>query len=1035
MAIRNIYLKIEIISNYNPVAPWEKAPPPIQYKRDCMQNKGHTDGKIPESEVQARALDAVVYREYLDKNYLIPKPDKLVQEDINEPIFSRRVPGTVIYAKPGDELHIHVKNATKEPYSFHLHGLEYDISSDGAWPFGTQTTDGRRSDEICPGQRWTYIFKIKGNMIGLWPFHDHAQKAIKAIERGLFGGIVVLPRKTFPVLEPIFLPPEIKGLVEKVQKPKFNPNVDVLAPDNAFDGFLGKTKEGDEVFQEVNVAEQNKVFIKDQVEFMKEFVGMEIVKIPELIVPIPVPIPRRKTIIHVPLFFHVMQNPNPKPKFDSGDIEEKGQPGNTWTHTFNDLGDLGYFCSFHPQMKGTVKVVAGGPATASVNIVEVPQMGFSPQVVTVGPGGQVTWTNQGQQHHTVTSSEGGALKSHCFNGRSFIGNSPTIEGYPGQKIHWYVFNLDIGHEWHNFHPHASRWRFANENIDIRSLGPAESFVVKTEVPDVIDLPPKIKRIQNPKLRPKSAKLWHLKGEFIFHCHVHHHLMNGMVGMVRSKESVWLTDAMKKQLEATRGLIINDFKNSCPEVDKNRCKKHGEGKWELVKGAPEVTFMHSMLLPKTNKVLYWGYTRADQSRLWDYTTAVGAFSTPPNQPVDEFGGDINTSNMWSAQHAHIDDANGTILIHGGFSPNQALLFDPPTLKWTKTDATAHNRFYSTTLKLNDERLITFYGSGSKSHEIYKPSAAAGSKWDAPVTLPWNEHQYYPWTFLLPNKTDHFFIAGPHVPTRVFDLNNLANNMTYNTIQGDRSGGGEKGTACMLTLRPIKNYEPRIVIMGGQIGAIFYKTTEIINLADTAPAWKSMSDMSEERGSLTSALLPDGRIFVAGGIKSPVGDGGPCELYDPKNPALGWQKGPVMKYHRAYHSSLILLADGSILMGGDPSRIGPDPSPHERYFPGYYFKTRPVISGSPASVKYGATFTITSPQASLISEVILMAPGAVTHGWNMMQRAVECTINKTIGNNITAQAPPDGYVAPSGWYLLFILDANRVPSVAKWIRVIK
>src|SRR5712691_7032934 len=104
MVTRNIYLKIEEVLDYSPVDPEEKVSPPKQYRRDCMRNPGHEDTTIPLSEVNARRLTALVYREYLDPNYLIPKPDKLVVADVNEPAFIRRVPGTVIYACSGDWL-------------------------------------------------------------------------------------------------------------------------------------------------------------------------------------------------------------------------------------------------------------------------------------------------------------------------------------------------------------------------------------------------------------------------------------------------------------------------------------------------------------------------------------------------------------------------------------------------------------------------------------------------------------------------------------------------------------------------------------------------------------------------------------------------------------------------------------------------------------------------------------------------------------------------------------------------------------------
>jgi len=93
---RHIYLKIERIDDYSPVRPQAKVAPPITYGRDCMRFEGHETGVIPEAEIQARSLTAIVYREYLDAAYLVPKPDKLILADINEPVFSRRVPGTAL---------------------------------------------------------------------------------------------------------------------------------------------------------------------------------------------------------------------------------------------------------------------------------------------------------------------------------------------------------------------------------------------------------------------------------------------------------------------------------------------------------------------------------------------------------------------------------------------------------------------------------------------------------------------------------------------------------------------------------------------------------------------------------------------------------------------------------------------------------------------------------------------------------------------------------------------------------------------------
>jgi plastocyanin len=216
--------------------------------------------------------------------------------------------------------------------------------------------------------------------------------------------------------------------------------------------------------------------------------------------------PARPPTLHVPLFFHVLKDEHAVPAFDSGDIEELT---GVYELTFNDAGDFEYFCRFHPFMVGTVQVVAGGPATTTVHIVDAPAMGFSPATTMIGVGGTVRWENQSQQHHTVTSRQGAAMATHCFNGRGFVGNSPTIVARSGQRIRWYVFNLDIGETWHNFHPHSMRWQFAGETIDVRSLGPAESFVVETAAPPVLLLTEDMERIQKQQHRPKDAKRYDL----------------------------------------------------------------------------------------------------------------------------------------------------------------------------------------------------------------------------------------------------------------------------------------------------------------------------------------------------------------------------------------------------------------------------------------------------------------------------------------------------------------------------------------------
>jgi FtsP/CotA-like multicopper oxidase with cupredoxin domain len=1030
MAERDVYLKIETIGGYSPVEPDDHVSPPIQYRRDCMRNMGHENGTIPGDEVDARRLTALVYREYLDSQYLLPKPDKLVAADINEPAFPRRVPGTVIYATPGDRLRIHVANADVVPHSFHLHGVRYGIDSDGSWPFGTQASDGRRSDEICPGQTWTYTYEVTEESIGAWPFHDHCRQIGDAVNRGLFGGLVVLPEEECERL-PTFEYPQ--GFVERALEHLHElgrsggPEAmhEAMAPVAADAMSMPMPGAGGR-----GALEQPPAVLEPYLSTLDELAHS------------PRPLPGPKELLHVPLFFHQMSGYRDTPVFQSAPLN----PGGSYTSPpFTVAGTYTYICGIHgAMMSAQVVVAAGAPATDTVGIVD---FAFTKPTVTVGIGGTVTWTNSGPSQHSVVEQGGANLPSFCFNGRSFVGNTPTIVAHAGQRIRWYVFNLDLSMNWHNFHPHAQRWRFANETIDVRGISPAESFVVETTAPPVLLLPPTHQHCHEPH---EDAKPYQLRGDFLVHCHVEMHMMAGLVAVVRSQQTVYLTDAERHHLETTTGLPLDPGSNSCPDVDWTRCSSSVGGQWTEIPGAPEITFMHAVLLPNTNRILFWGYgPQLDQTRLWDQDT--GLYTQPPVQPQTL----TPDENIWSGAHAHLPDAACTILVHGGFhnsddpprTPNterRSFLFTPATSAFVATGDMHAGRFYPTTVTLPDGRPMTLFGTSHATTELvsasYEIFDAATGTWQAPVPLPFN-YLYYPWTFLLPSGD--LFIAGPQKPARRF--NPLATPVIddptrqYPQIADPQRGTNMDGTAVLLPLKP-PNYTPRVVVAGGTSNGINWSaseagalnTAEWIDLSAAAPTWQALPNMNVARDKVTSVLLPDGRVLVVGGFETPP-DGGPAEIFDPEDPTAGFQLGPNMKYPRGYHSAAVLMPDGSVIVGGDPRAATGLPTPHERYLPSYFFKPRPALAGAPATLTYGASFDVQTPIPGSIAEVVLMRPAAVTHGFNHNQRYVGCAITGTTASQVTATAPPDGTVAPPGEYLLFLLDRDRAPSQGRWIKL--
>lgn len=99
-------------------------------------------------------------------------------------------------------------------------------------------------------------------------------------------------------------------------------------------------------------------------------------------------------------------------------------------------------------------------------------------------------------------------------------------------------------------------------------------------------------------------------------------------------------------------------------------------------------------------------------------------------------------------------------------------------------------------------------------------------------------------------------------------------------------------------------------------------------------------------------------------------------------------------------------------------------------------RPTMSNVPATVHYGTTFSINSPQAQDITKVRLIRPGSATHSFDMDQRSMELnsTYQASTGKR-RITAPANEQEAPRGYYMLFIATGpnGSTPSEATWIKL--
>ncbi len=264
------------------------------------------------------------------------------------------------------------------------------------------------------------------------------------------------------------------------------------------------------------------------------------------------------------------------------------------------------------------------------------------------------------------------------------------------------------------------------------------------------------------------------------------------------------------------------------------------------------------------------------------------------------------------------------------------------------------------------------------------------------------------------------------------------------------GGNRtyGTSVLLPLTPANNYDPMITIMGGNNPAT--NTTEIIDMGAATPKWVNGLKMSEQRIELNAVILPNGKILAVGGSVNDEDTGSlslNADLFDLSTvnlnsspPNLGTvSSAGANATQRLYHSVALLLPNATVwLAGGNPER-GTYNNTMEIYQPPYLFTssgalaTQPSITSAPTPITYGNTFTVQSPDASTISSVVLVRNGTVTHAFGMDQRLVGMSFTAGSGS-LTVTAPPNGNIAPPGYYMLFILNSSGVPSVAQMVQVL-
>ncbi|TPQ17400.1 galactose oxidase-like domain-containing protein [Streptomyces sporangiiformans] len=484
-----------------------------------------------------------------------------------------------------------------------------------------------------------------------------------------------------------------------------------------------------------------------------------------------------------------------------------------------------------------------------------------------------------------------------------------------------------------------------------------------------------------------------------------------------------------------------------------------GRWDVLPTKNPVRSMHSVVLNNGKVLLIAGSGNSEEM------FKAGTFTSAVYDPSKGTYKQIPTpKDMFCAGHVQLQD--GRVLVMSGNKGypsadgkvgyqgyKDSYIFDPVTETYSKTNDMNDGHWYPSATVLGNGDVISFGGlkedsTGSVAAERWSD---AQQKWLPlwQVNQTWSYWGLYPSMILM--QDGRLFYSGSHVfgnnipgtGSAIYDYD--ANTTTQ--VPGLQNKD-ERDQSASVLLPPAQDQKV-LTVGGGNIESNpdANRLTDIIDLKAASPSYvagpplpqgtvdlgngKVAQTGNQGKMYVSAVLLPDGKVLETGGAlhnrANPVFE---SSIFDPATETFD----PVAAdpEARGYHSSAFLLPDGRVMATGDNPGNGSWNHNVSIYTPPYLLKgARPKITSViDKEWTYGDTQRITVDRP--IAKAQLIRPAAVTHSSDPNQRFVDLPLSVD-GNNIDLNVTSNPNLAPPGWYMLFAVDANGVPSVAEWVHL--